>query len=441
VLAASAAHDACVAANGNSGDPQRAAGRLGETAVSVGDVFIVAPPAFPVDDARFALQPAPPSNSDAITVAARKRPAPLRTVIILRFVPGDDVVCLTPRSLDERTEIAMADSQTLTEFKRLAGIGSWDQAFTYCNGLSMYEMLRGLAAISGEGLLIMKRTAPSYAGRLGWERIAFAIGVVGEGKIGTFPGMGTSDKTDAQNFLNQKKSAPASAGSVADAGRAVKAGLASGTLQDPKRELAAALTGSGPLYVSNEIILLLASLIQGGNTVKLISLLRPNNGPHGIPISDTEYLSQAVDIGYFNGLINVQTSSDNKSYVDPEAPFRTHTAVLGVLSRLPRLSGLTFGIGAPRATNMQGGPDCDESLRLYLGNPDKGAAKGIPSLKEQFSYKGKTLTVRSEIQTAINHSPAGRVAWFNGDGRDHIHVQVERRGQPKEVYAAARYKP
>jgi hypothetical protein len=87
----------------------------------------------------------------------------------------------------------MADSQSLIEFKRLAGIGSWDQAFSYCNGLSLTEMLRGLDSLSGEGLLTMKRNAPSYAGRLGWERIAFAITVVAEGKVGTFPGMSVID--------------------------------------------------------------------------------------------------------------------------------------------------------------------------------------------------------------------------------------------------------
>jgi hypothetical protein len=62
----------------------------------------------------------------------------------------------------------------------------------------------------------------------------------------------------------------------------------------------------------------------------------------------------------------------------------------------------------------------------------------VSSLKETFSYGGKSISVRSEIQMAINHSPAGKVAWFNGDARDHIHLRVERRDKPKEVYAAAR---
>jgi hypothetical protein len=333
----------------------------------------------------------------------------------------------------------MADSQTLTDFRRAAVSGDWDQAFTYCNGLSLYEMLRGLDSLTGEELLTMKRNAPSYAGRLGWERIAFAIAVVGENSIGSFPGITAADRTEAQNFLNQKKKVVVVPDSIEQAGREVKEGLTAGLIQDPKQELVAALSGTGKLFVANEIVVLLAALIRGRNTIKLISLLRPNNGPHGIPISDTEYLSQAVDIGYFNGLIDVHTTPDNESYADPNAPFRTHTAVLGVLSRLPRLTGLSWGIGSPRATNRQLGPDCSESLRLYLPDPDKGGAKGISSLKEQFTYNGKTIAVRSEIQTAINHSPAGRVAWFNGDGRDHIHVQVERRNKAKEVYAAARY--
>ncbi|MEO6598861.1 MAG: hypothetical protein ABIQ16_03250 [Polyangiaceae bacterium] len=335
----------------------------------------------------------------------------------------------------------MADSQTLADFKRSAASASWDQAFSYCNGLSMHEMLRGLGSLSGDALLYMKRNVRNYAGRLGWERIAFAIAVVGERSIGTFPGIAASDRTDAHTFLSQKKDAPVSSGSVADAGRAVSEGLATGLIQDPKRELAGALSGSGKLFISKEIVLLLAALISGRNTVKLISLLRPRGGPHGIPISDTEYLSQAVDIGYFNGLIDVHTTADNQSYADPNAPFRTHTAVLGVLARLPRLSGLSWGIGCPRATNMQLGPDCPESLRLYLPDPDKSNIRGISSLKEQFTYNGKQIAVRSEIQTAINSSPAGRVAWFNGDGRDHIHVQVERRSKPMETYAAARYRP
>ena len=334
----------------------------------------------------------------------------------------------------------MADSQTLVEFKRLAGIGSWDQAFSYCNGLSLAEMLRGLDSLSGEGLLTMKRTAPTYAGRLGWERIAFAITVVAEGRIGTYPGFSAIDGSTAQTFLTQKKNSPAPVGSVAEAGRIVKEALAAGSIKDPKNELAPAMSGTGKLFVSNEIILLLAALARGGNTVKLISLLRPGNGPHGITIGEGEYLSQAVDIGYFNGLIDVHTNSDNQSYADPNAPFRTHTAVIGVLSRLPRLSGLTWGVGSPRATYMQNGPDAPESLRLYLPDPSKGA-KGVTSLKETFTYGGKSIAVRSEIQMAITHSPAGKVAWFNGDGRDHIHLQVERRDKPKEVYAAARYRP
>lgn len=335
----------------------------------------------------------------------------------------------------------MADSQILTDFKRAAAGASWDQAFSCCNGLSMYEMLRGLDYLNGDALLYMKRNVRNYAGRLGWERIAFAIAVVGERAIGTFPGIVATDRSDAQTFLTQKKSSPASAGSVAEAGRVVSEGLAAGLIQDPKRELGGALSGSGKLFISKEIVLLLAALISGRNTIKLVSLIRPRGGPHGIPISDTDYLSQAVDIGYFNSLIDVHTTADNQSYADPNAPFRTHTAVLGVLSRLPHLSGLSWGIGAPRATNMQLGPDCPEGLRLYLPDPDRSTVKGIPSLKEQFSYNGKQIAVRSEIQTAVNRSPAGGVAWFNGDGRDHIHVQVERRNKPMEIYAAARYWP
>lgn len=336
----------------------------------------------------------------------------------------------------------MADSQTLTDFKRAAAGGNWDQAFTSCNGLSLYEMLRGLDSLSTEALLTMKRNAPSYAGRLGWERISFAIAVVGEKNIGTFPGITAAQRAEAQSFLNEKKNLVVAAGSVEEAGREVKEGLAAGLIQDQKRELVAALSGTGKLFVSKEIVLLLAALIRDRNTIRLISLLRPNRGgPHGIPISETEYLSQAVDIGYFNGLIDVHTTPDNQSYADPNAPFRTHTAVLGVLSRLPRLPGLSWGIGSPRATNQQEGDDCPEPLRLYLPKPDKGNAKGISSLKEQFSYNGKTIAVRSEIQAAVNRSPAGGggVAWFNGDGRDHIHVQVERKAKSKEVYAAARY--
>lgn len=108
----------------------------------------------------------------------------------------------------------MADSQTLVEFKRAAGSGSWERAFSYCNGLSLYEMLRGLDSLSGEALLVMKRTAPSYVGRVGWERIAFAIAVVGEKKIGTFPGISAADRTEAQSFVTQKKNTLAASGSV-----------------------------------------------------------------------------------------------------------------------------------------------------------------------------------------------------------------------------------
>ncbi|HEY3255832.1 MAG TPA: hypothetical protein VGJ91_17865 [Polyangiaceae bacterium] len=201
----------------------------------------------------------------------------------------------------------MADSPTLAEFKRAAGSGIWDRAFAYCNGLSLYEMLRGLDSLSGDALLVMKRTAPSYAGRVAWERIAFAIAVVGEKKIGAFPGISAADRAEAQTYLTQKKNTPAAPGSVDEAGRLVKDGLISGRIQDPKRELGAAMSGTGNLFVAKEIVLLLAALIRGGNT--------------------------------------------------------------------------------------------------------------------------------------INHSPAGTVAWFNGDGRDHIHLQVERRDKPKEVYAAARYLP
>jgi len=112
------------------------------------------------------------------------------------------------------------------------------------------------------------------------------------------------------------------------------------------------------------------------------------------------------------------------------------------LSRLPRLAGLLYGIGAPRATYQRLGPDAPEALRLYLPDPEKSPAnKGVTSLKELFTYNGRSIAVRSEVAMAIARSPAARVAWFNGDGIDHIHVQVERRDAPKDVYRAAIFKP
>jgi hypothetical protein len=232
-----------------------------------------------------------------------------------------------------------------------------------------------------------------------------------------------------------------------DAADTVKQALANRIIQDPKRELQAFLK-EGYLnrdgsrgYLAKEILLLIAALCKGG-PLSIMSLLRPGKGPHGVPFGG-EYLCQAIDIAaYRRKLIKLQTNRAFDAYLDPNAPTNTHDGVTGVLSQLPKLpGGLLFGVGMPRTTSNPGGPDVPEALRLYLPRP-AGGVRGIAKIKLTFSYKDVTIaTVRQDIAKAIATSPAGKTAWVNGDGMDHIHLQVERKNKPDQVYRDAAWRP
>jgi hypothetical protein len=103
-------------------------------------------------------------------------------------------------------------SQVLDDFKRAALIPDWPTAMRSCNGLSMYEMLRGLDSLPRNVLDDMRAQLVFYAGMYGVDRINYAMDVVKDRRLPQVaPGDldSTGQVQDAKNFLASAGSAHA----------------------------------------------------------------------------------------------------------------------------------------------------------------------------------------------------------------------------------------
>lgn len=96
-------------------------------------------------------------------------------------------------------------SQTLDNFKTAALAKNWSTAVPTCNGLNMYEMLRGLDSLPRNLLEDLRAQLVIFVPGLSAERINYAIDVVKNRRLpATAPGdlNATGQVQDARNFLN-----------------------------------------------------------------------------------------------------------------------------------------------------------------------------------------------------------------------------------------------
>lgn len=102
-------------------------------------------------------------------------------------------------------------SALLEQFKDAVRRKDWKTAYRHCNGLNMYEMLRGLDSIDRNDLETLSKGifAEYESGSTNTPRIAYAINVVMNGVLPEIaPGdlAATGQVTDAKNFLAERKS-------------------------------------------------------------------------------------------------------------------------------------------------------------------------------------------------------------------------------------------
>jgi len=105
-------------------------------------------------------------------------------------------------------------SEVLERFKEAAQRKDWKAAYEYCNGLNMYEMLRGLDSLGPTLLNSMRAQMPIFAvwGGPNMPRIKYAMDVVQFRKLpADVPGdlKATGQVQDAINFLAARKPAAA----------------------------------------------------------------------------------------------------------------------------------------------------------------------------------------------------------------------------------------
>lgn len=99
-------------------------------------------------------------------------------------------------------------SQTLDNFKTAALAKNWQTAISNCNGLNMYEMLRGLDSLPRNMLEDLRAQLVIFVPGLSAERINYAIDVVKNRRLpATVPGdlSTTGQVQDARNFLNSAR--------------------------------------------------------------------------------------------------------------------------------------------------------------------------------------------------------------------------------------------
>lgn len=100
-------------------------------------------------------------------------------------------------------------SLLLEQFEQAVRRKDWKTAYKHCNGLNMYEMLRGLDSLSPNDLEKLRAglTVENKSGDTYTPRIAFAINVVMSGEIGFAPGdlKKSGQVKDAEDFLKEKE--------------------------------------------------------------------------------------------------------------------------------------------------------------------------------------------------------------------------------------------
>lgn len=95
-------------------------------------------------------------------------------------------------------------SETLENFKSAALAANWPTAIMYCNGLNMYEMLRGLNSLPPVSMTNLQAQLGIFTGKYNIERINYAIEVVKNRKLpDRAPGdlQATGQVQDARIFL------------------------------------------------------------------------------------------------------------------------------------------------------------------------------------------------------------------------------------------------
>jgi hypothetical protein len=312
-------------------------------------------------------------------------------------------------------------SQVLDNFLLAARGRNWRTAFLNCNGLNMYEMLRGISSLDVALQNEMRAQIPSFVGQVNTPRIEYAMNVVRDRRLPvTAPGdlAMTGQVQDAQDYLDEV--APSSPKTMA---RALVTAMDQGRLlgQAGIRQQLVAWADSGSfrdasgniIKPSPELLRMLVTLVNTPGAIKLgvMSLARFNQGPHGEVQPDGTAICRAADITTFAGFP-----------IDLLEPAHAPNTINGVARVVSALPAGKFTLGLPRP----GGHSLlNPAQDVFLPVTDLSQVDKSPT----GSFAGDIRRVKSqEARDALIHAsssnPDAKILFMFPDAVDHVHVKA-----------------
>ena len=199
--------------------------------------------------------------------------------------------------------------------------------------------------------------------------------------------------------------------------RALEEGRLTAPMNDVKGQLRASASGApykdpkGHLIrPSEELVALLAGLLEGNRTMTIMSLFRYGT-PHGEVQSDGTAIGRCVDIMAYAGFpihLKLPSNADN--------------AIKGVAAVMGSLPAGKFTLGLPRPG---GGASIDPDHDVFLPVTDHSQVTKSPGHGVFSKDLEKVLEpARTAMKAAVAQNPAARVQFMYPDGVDHVHVKA-----------------
>jgi hypothetical protein len=209
---------------------------------------------------------------------------------------------------------------------------------------------------------------------------------------------------------------PNSPGSDADRA-AVLAAVQSGQIVGARQQLTAVCTNGymetndSTITLSGPMIRVLGTLARSAK-LSLLSLMRYDEGPHGVVQYDGTAICRAMDIQQFGQYPINLINGDN---VD-----NTINGIAAVINALP--DGL-YALGLTRpSVRAQGPPMPDKDVFLPVKTPADIYKVGLPMNNPTPQFRNAAAA--KAINDALTQNPGARMNRMFQDGPDHLHLEV-----------------
>jgi hypothetical protein len=319
-------------------------------------------------------------------------------------------------------------SEVLERFKEAARRKEWKAAYEYCNGLNMYEMLRGLDSLGSALLNDMRAQMATLSvwGGPNMPRIKYAMDVVQLGKLPT-DAVGdlkaTGQVQDASNFLAAQKPAAPSGSASREVKADVMKAVREGRVQGVTGQLTSVVNnghfndGKHTTILADAMYFALAAL-STSNMISIMSMIRYEEGKEGNPHArireDGTAVCSAMDIQAYAGFPIKLINGEN---VD--------NTIAGVVKVIDNLPPGEFALGLTRPSPFPGGPEIPDKDVFLPCNTKAGWPKyKVGSPRNNPTPQFRNPEAAEKVNAALGRNPRATMNRMFQDAPDHLHLEV-----------------